>query len=199
MEKVPEVSIYLANNIKYPTVFRREYLTSFYFQYICLSCRPRQLKIKGYGPFRAHLRAYHHIDRLSLEDSNRQRSDGGYYCSATHRHYFVGDPGYNANKATSVGNENTQNSTVSAGGVSSGVHLTASEFTGLLASVTNTVQRNVSSGIRTTLQTAAILSDAMNVNENRRCQAIPNTNNFMVSIANSPDSSSSSSKYCHNP
>lgn len=123
---------------------------------------------------------------LDSAESNRCRTDGGYYYDG--QHYYVNSPGFEAWRAIGVGNappprvptENTR-----------GITMSSDDFSRIIQNVTGTVQKSVDAGVSTTLRSAAAFAGLMGAqssvadSENsRRYFPVPNTNNVMVSINN---------------
>lgn len=165
---------------------------------MCLYCRPKKVHIDGYGPFRAHLRVKHGMNWLDSAESNRCRTDGGYYYDG--QHYFVNSPGYESWRAIGVGNAPPRAPTENARGIT----MSSDDFSRIIENVTGTVQKSVDAGVNTTLRSAAAFAGLMgpqptmdNSENSRRYFPVPNTNNVMVSINNVEPSAGPSAGKSH--
>lgn len=106
---------------------------------------PIDVRITGYSQFRAHLRARHNITRISPEQANRYRCDGGVHVTQRMR--------MNA----AIGHLRAENRSL-AQRSNTGVNLSAAEFSNVIAQV----QQSISSGIERGMATAFNATAAIN-------------------------------------
>lgn len=149
-----------------------------------MACLPKRITLTGYGPLRTHYRVVHNGKNMTQAMSNLHRFDGGYIHDGNH--YFPGDAGFEPWRAVGYGtspppppvsNRNTENSR--------GINITSVELTTILETVLTSVQKQINTGVQSTLQGAgSILSMVNETNDTRSFFPVPSSNNVLVSIQN---------------
>lgn len=205
MDREPKVSKHweFHHDTKIGYVYTVASSNSIVFQYICLNCLPRKEYFVGFGRLRAHLRAHHRQQWLNQDDSNRYRSDCGYMLEK--KHYFPGDPDYEAWRAVGYGAPKVARPQQNEGPAEAarGINITPEQFTAMMSAIMGEVNKNVATGVNNTINSAASMLSLMSTSTKqethaRRCFPVPHTHNVLVAINNpaaNPSPASKSSSY----
>lgn len=129
------------------------------------------VRFTGYGAFRGHLRARHRITRISPEDANRYRCDGGVHITQNMR---------NAMELERLREENQALHS------STGVHLSANDFVNVMNSVQQTINTGVERGMATAFNASSAINFYASVQSSsavRNVQAVSNRG-FVVTTSN---------------